>query len=283
MTTMCRWLAYSGTPIRLEELLYEPRYSLIDQSMHSRYGVETTNGDGIGVGWYGAAADPLAEPTLFRGVGPAWSDSNLRELSRTTVSPLFLAHIRASTGTPVQQTNCHPFRYQNWLWAHNGSIREFPRLKRELVLAIDPELYPSMAGSTDSEVMFYLALTFGLRERPTLAVERMAGLVESLGRAHDIAAPLQMTVGTTDGDRVWCFRYSTERQSRSLYYSTEISALHELYPENMNLRRLSDETRLVVSEPLGELEGAWQQVPESSYGVIQKGDDELGRFEPVEP
>src|SRR5690242_19882011 len=155
---MCRWLAYSGTPIRLEELLYEPRYSLIDQSMHSRFGVETTNGDGVGVGWYGTEAPPLSEPALFRGVGPAWSDQNLRELARSTTSPLFLAHIRASTGTPVQQTNCHPFRHANWLWLHNGSIREFARLKRDLVMAVDPALYPSITGSTDSEVMFYLAL-----------------------------------------------------------------------------------------------------------------------------
>ncbi|GID30872.1 class II glutamine amidotransferase [Paractinoplanes brasiliensis] len=280
---MCRWLAYSGTPIRLEELLYEPRYSLIDQSMHSRYGVETTNGDGVGVGWYGTDGPPLAEPALFRGVGPAWSDGNLRELARSTTSPLFLAHIRASTGTPVQQSNCHPFRHGNWLWLHNGAIREFARLKRDLVLAIDPELYPSVAGSTDSEVMFYLALTFGLRDRPTLAVERMAGLVEHLGRAHGVENPLQMTVGTTDGDRIWCYRYSSEGHSRSLYYSTDVTALKALYPDNANLRRLSEETRLVVSEPLGELAGAWQPVPESSYGVIQKGDDELGRFEPVEP
>jgi predicted glutamine amidotransferase len=277
---MCRWLAYSGSPIRLEELLYRPRYSLIDQSLHSRLGVETTNGDGFGIGWYVPGAP---EPVLFRGVGPAWNDPNLREIARSTTSPLFVAHIRASTGTAVQQTNCHPFRYRNWLWAHNGSIREFHRLKRDLVLAVDPELYPAMTGSTDSEVMFYLALTYGLRDRPIAAVERMAGLVESVARAYGVPDPLQMTVATTDGDRTWCVRYSSEGRSRSLFYSTEMSALQRLYPEQESLRGLSEETRLVVSEPLGELAGAWQEVPESSYGVIQKGDDELGRFEPAMP
>src|SRR3954467_9589144 len=98
MTSMCRWRAFSGPPTRLEELLYEPRYSLIDQSMHSRFGVETTNGDGVGVGWDGVDAPPAPEPALFRSVGPAWSDANLRELARSTASPLFLAHVRASTG-----------------------------------------------------------------------------------------------------------------------------------------------------------------------------------------
>lgn len=278
---MCRWLAYSGSPIRLEELLYRPRFSLIDQSLHSRMGVETTNGDGFGVGWYPVDGSP--EPALIRGVGPAWNDANLREIARSISSPLFLAHIRASTGTPVQQTNCHPFRYANWLWVHNGSIREFARLKRDLVMAVDPKLYSSMAGSTDSEVMFYLALTYGLRDRPVAAVERMAGLVESTAREHGVPDPLQMTVATTDGDRTWCFRYSSERRSRTLFYSTAISALRTLYPDQKMLHGLSEETRLIVSEPLGELEGAWQPVPESSYGVIQKGDDELGSFEPAMP
>ncbi len=278
---MCRWLAYSGTPILLDELLYRPRFSLIDQSMHSRLGVETTNGDGFGVGWYASRQGRAA--TLFRGVGPAWGDVNLKELAGSVSSPLFLAHIRASTGTPVQETNCHPFRFGSWLWVHNGSIRSFARVKRELVMAIGPDLYPYLSGSTDSEVMFHLALTFGLRDDPVAAVERMVGFVEFVGRAYDVPDPVQMTVATTDGDRVWAFRYSSEGNSRTLYFSTAVSALRELYPENANLRRLSDETRIVVSEPLGELVGAWQAVPESSYGIVRNGNDMLGDFHPRVP
>jgi predicted glutamine amidotransferase len=278
---MCRWLAYSGSPILLEEVLYKPRYSLIDQSLHSRMGVETTNGDGFGIAWYSLDGSP--EPTTFGGVGPAWGDANLRELGRTISSPLFLAHIRASTGTPVQQTNCHPFRHGRWLWQHNGSIREFTTLKRDLVFAVDPSLYPSITGSTDSEVMFYLALTFGLHDDPVRAVERMAGFIESVAQRHGVADPLQMTVATTDGSRLWAFRYSSQHESRTLYVNTAVSALRELYPDNENLHRLSDETRIVVSEPLGDLPGAWQPIPESSYGIVQKGGDALGRFQPVAP
>jgi predicted glutamine amidotransferase len=281
MGAMCRWLAYSGTPILLEELLYRPEHSLIAQSLHSRMGVETTNGDGFGVGWYDGVA--TGTPALFRGVGPAWGDVNMRELAGTISSPLFLAHIRASTGTAVQQTNCHPFRYDNWLWVHNGSIRDFPTLKRDLVLAVSAGLYPNIAGSTDSEVMFHLALTFGLRDDPIAAVERMVGFVEETGREHGVPDPIQMTVATTDGDRLWAFRYSSEGHSRSLFFSTAMITLHHMYPDNENLRRLSDETRLIVSEPLGELRGAWQPVPEASYGVVEKGADRLGAFHPRRP
>jgi len=274
---MCRWLAYSGSPIRLDELLYKTRYSLIDQSRHSRLGVETTNGDGVGVGWYGADG---GAPALFRSVGPAWSDVNLHEVAGSVASPLFLAHIRASTGTAVQQSNCHPFRYGNWLWQHNGAIREFEKVRRDLVLEVDAGLFTAMGGSTDSEVMFHLALTFGLRDDPIAAVERMVGFVESTGHRHGVAQPMQMTVATTDGERVWVFRYSSEGESRSLFFSTAVTTLREMYPENETLHRVADETRIVVSEPLGELVGAWQPVPESSYGVIEEGSDRLGTFRP---
>ena len=274
---MCRWLAYSGSPILLEELLYKPTHSLIDQSLHARLGVETTNGDGFGVGWYDANS---GTPGIFRSIEPAWNDHNLREIAGHVESPLFLAHIRASTGTAVQQTNCHPFRYGRWLWVHNGLVRDFPRVKRELVLAVDESLYASIEGSTDSELLFFLALTLGLEDDPPGAVERMVGLVEEAGHRHGVEHPLQMTIATTDGKGVWAFRYSSEGESRSLYYSTEMRTVRDMYPERQRLQEVSDETRIIVSEPLVDLPGAWNEVPESSYGFIGEGDDELRVFRP---
>jgi glutamine amidotransferase len=278
-STMCRWLAYSGTSVLLEELLYKPQHSLIDQSLHSRLGVETTNGDGFGVGWYGEGATPA----VFKSIEPAWNDRNLREIATHVRSGLVFAHIRASTGTPVQQTNCHPFRYGRWLWMHNGSIARFHDVKRELTLAVDPSLYPDVEGSTDSETFFFLALTMGLEDDPPAAVERAVGYIEHVGRSHGIEHPIQMTVATSDGATVWGFRYSSEGKSRSLFYSTRVDTLREQYPDNPVLHALSDETRLIVSEPLGDLAGAWNEVPESSYGVVQEGQDELKPFTPRPP
>jgi predicted glutamine amidotransferase len=275
---MCRWLAYSGSPILLEELLYKPEHSLIDQSMHARLGVGTTNGDGFGVGWYTPGLG--ARPTLFRGTGPAWGDENLRELAHSVCSGLFLAHIRASTGTPVQQTNCHPFRHGRWLWLHNGRIRGYSELKRTLTLSVDPGLFPYIRGSTDSELMFYLALTYGLESDPVGSVERMVGRVEEAGRRHGVENPMQMTVALADGERLWAFRYSSERDSRSLYCSTAVDTLRIMYPDNPVLQRVSDETRIVVSEPLGGLVGAWQPVAESSYELVKPGLDVTGPFRP---
>jgi predicted glutamine amidotransferase len=275
---MCRWLAYSGSPILLEELLYKPEHSLIDQSLHARLGVDTTNGDGFGVGWYGPDTET---PAVFHSIEPAWNDRNLREVAGHVQSPLFLAHIRASTGTAVQQTNCHPFRHGRWLWVHNGLVRDFHRVKRELALAVDESLYPQMEGSTDSEMLFYLALTFGLEENPPAAVERMVGHVEEVGHRHGTEHPIQMTIGTTDGKSVWAFRYSSEGKSRSLYYSADMRSVREMYPERPRLQEASDETRIIVSEPIVDLPGAWNEVPESSYGVVRDGEDELNEFRPL--
>ena len=273
---MCRWLAYSGSPIRLEELLVKRDRSLIDQSLHSRQGATTTNGDGFGVGWY-EEGEP---PRVYRSTHPAWNDRNLRELAAGISSPLFFAHIRASTGSAIQETNVHPFRYGRWLWMHNGLIREYPRVRRELQLRVADELYPSIEGTTDSETMFYLALTFGLEEDPVGALEQTIGFIEETGRKHDIELPIQMTVATTNGESIWAFRYSSEHDSRSLYFSTRMDSLKALYPELVELAQLSDETRVVVSEPLGDLPGAWNQVPESHVAIVQPGEDTLKPFSP---
>jgi glutamine amidotransferase len=275
---MCRWLAYSGSPLLLDTILYKPAHSLIDQSLHSRLGVETTNGDGFGVGWY--AQESIDTPALLRDVGPAWNNRNLREIADHVRSPLFFAHIRASTGTAVQQTNCHPFRHGRWMWMHNGAIAGFHHMRRELSLLVEPGLYSDIEGTTDSEMMFYLAITFGLDEDPPGAVARMVGVVERSGHDHGIEFPLQMTIAVTDGERIWAFRYSSQGASRSLFYSTRVDTLRRLHPDVAFLKEVSDEARLIVSEPLGDLPGAWNEVPESSYGVVHAGADELYPFAP---
>ena len=148
-------------------------------------GATTTNGDGFGLGWYGVGDTP----GVFHSTEPAWNDRNLADLAKHLVSPLVFAHVRASTGGAIQQTNCHPFRYENWLWMHNGLIREFATVKRDLAFAVDPSLYPMIEGSTDSEMFFYLALTMGLQDDPLSAVERAVGFIEDTGHSAWGAEP----------------------------------------------------------------------------------------------
>jgi predicted glutamine amidotransferase len=275
---MCRWNAYFGEPLLIGELLYRTKHGLIDQSLHSHMGAETTNGDGFGVGWYGER--DRAVPARYRSVNPAWNDFNMRELGEHVWSPLFLAHVRAAIGSPVQQTNCHPFRHDRWLFVHNGFLDGFATLRRELLLAVDPQLFGGIAGSTDSELMFHLALTFGLEQDPIGAMERAVGLIESIARDQGIDDPVQMTIGISDGERLWAIRYSSMRDSRTLFVSEDVDALRKLHPENERLQRLSEDARLIVSEPLVDLPGAWNEVPESTALLVSEGSLERRPFEP---
>lgn len=278
---MCRWNAWFGQPIRLDELLFESEHGLIDQSLHARMGVETTNGDGFGLGWYDARGN--GTPGRYRSVTPAWSNPNLRDLAAHVESPLFLAHIRATTGTPVQETNCHPFRHGRRLFVHNGAIAEFEKLRRDLLLAVDPALFGGIKGSTDSETLFYLALTFGLEHDPVGALEQAVGFVESTAQAHGVPNPVQMTVGVADGERLWAVRYSSARRSRTLFVSADAATVQSLHPDNPRFARLTDEDRVVVSEPLSDLPGVWIEVPESTALVIQPGADQRDEFRPRSP
>jgi predicted glutamine amidotransferase len=273
---MCRWLAYSGSPLLLKEALYGPANSLIQQSLHSRLGAETTNGDGFGVGWYGAPPTP----GVFHSTEPAWNDKNLHELADHISSSNFFAHIRAAIGSSVQQTNCHPFRHDHWLFMHNGYINEFAAIKRDLALAVDPSLYPQIAGQTDSEILFFLALTFGLQDDPPVAVERAIGLVEKVAGRHGVAKPFQGTIATTSGEAIWAFRYSSEGKSRSLFYTTDVPTLRELYPKRELYEQVSEDSHMVVSEPLGDIPGVWNEVPEATCRIVGQGRDEQRAFRP---
>ena len=88
-----------------------------------------------------------------------------------------------------------------------------------------------------------------------------------------------MTLAISDGVDIWAFRYSSEGKSRTLFFTSAPAALRALYPDNP-LFDVTDETRVIVSEPLGGLPGVWNEVPESCWGVVQPGDDRIERFTP---
>ncbi len=273
---MCRWLAYSGAPIHLDEVLFKPDHSLIDQSLRAAASPTTTNGDGFGIGWYGQRETP----GVYKDIRPAWNDLNLHAIAAQIESRMFLAHVRATTGSPVQRTNCHPFDFDNWLLVHNGEIRQFSKLHRDLAFAITPELFPAIRGSTDSEIMFLLALSFGLESDVQAAVARMAGLVEDTAARRGVANALQMTLGISDGKSLFAVRYSTEGKSRSLFYSANRDAAGDIAPE---AGRLSRGTRAIVSEPWSDLEDDWIPVPEATFLTITGGEITCEPFAPIAP
>ncbi|MFT7536407.1 MAG: putative glutamine amidotransferase, partial [Hyphomicrobiaceae bacterium] len=257
LPTMCRWIVYQGPELFLSRILLDPGHSLLAQSLQAREIEWPTNGDGFGIGWY----DRREEPGVYRDVLPIWNDTNLLALAKQIESRLFFAHIRKSTAGAIQRTNCHPFAHGKWLFQHNGSIPDFDRLKQELYAQIDPELFGELSGSTDSECMFLLALSNGLKHDPVAGLAAMVKIVEQARQARGIVEPFHCTSAVSDGERTWAIRYSSAGTPRTLYYSTHRDALCDF--ESCNTK-MPEGGILVASEPLGQVGGAWQQVEPNS-------------------
>ena len=254
---MCRWLSYLGRPRYLESLLFEPENSLIHQSLHARRAVATTNGDGFGIGWYGERE----EPGVYHEVLPAWNDGNLKSLAHQIRSPLFLAHVRASTGTATSRSNCHPFRHGEWLFMHNGQIGGYDKVRRRLDNLVPDDLYGSRQGTTDSELIFYLLFRYGLERDPPGALRTTLQTVVYAMAEAGVEEPFRVTAALSNGRSLVALRYSTDDRPPSLYWS-EV-----------------DGDLTVVSEPLDAAADQWNEVPTAHLLTVEHaGRVELQRF-----
>ncbi len=246
---MCRWAAYRGAPLYLEEVVASPAHSLIAQSHCASQAKTATNGDGFGIAWYGERP----EPGLYRDILPAWSDCNLKSMARQIRSPLFLAHVRASTSGGTRRDNCHPFVSGRWSFMHNGQIDHYGAVKRELESRLTNRSYSERRGTTDSELLFLLARDAGLHEAPREAFLRVFALLREVATLHHVAAAVKFTAACSDGAKLHAIRYASHGKAPTLYHANSSSG------------------HLLVSEPLDDEIGAWLEIPEDSFVTI---DDE---------
>ena len=270
---MCRWLAYSGGPVLLEDLVIKPEDNLIHQSLHARAPRTPTNGDGFGIGWY----DKQPYPGLFRSIRPAWNDLNLLDLAAHIESPLFMAHVRATSLATVQETNSHPFRYQHWLFVHNGQIAHFDLMRQALLAKVAPKYFANILGSTDSEVMFHLALTLGLEKDVPTAIAAMVRLVEATAREHGVQQALWMTLAISDGKDLWGFRYASDGKGPTLYISPSLEEMNRLNPEIA--KKFGGFAACLVSEPIGAYQETWKPIPENSQVFIGGAEATIRAFD----
>ncbi len=267
---MCRWLAYSGPPLLLEELLFKPENSLIRQSLSASRSIVPTNGDGFGLGWYGSQDTP----GIFRDTLPAWNDANLRSLSEQIQSRLFFAHVRASTGTSTSRENCHPFRCGEMLFMHNGRIGGYAGLRRELELLIPAPHYQNRTGTTDSEAFFLLACGNGLADDTEEALKRTIGQILEVMEKSGTEEPFRMTAAISDGDNICALRYSSDAQSPSLYLGT--GGPIRIEDNHVTFEKGSDAC-LVLSEPLDDA-SEWTEIPEAHILMARGGKVEVRPF-----
>lgn len=235
---MCRWVAYTGRPERLENVVTRPARSLVHQSLHAAQCKTATNGDGFGIGWYG----DREAPGLYREISPAWSDENLISLCAQLSARTFFAHVRASTGASTARANCHPFSVGPWLFMHNGQIGGFCGIRRRIENMIPDRLYPHRRGGTDSEAIFLIAMGEVDNEGPVQAVRLALARVALAMQEAGVPDALRFAAAMTDGKSLTVFRWSSDPQAPSVYYRRSADAL------------------VVVSEPIDDHAEGWQAV-----------------------
>ena len=255
---MCRFLAYLGQPVFLEEIITKPCHSLIHQSLHASEAKTVTNGDGFGLGWYGERA----EPGLYRELRPAWSDENLLAICRLVRSRAFFAHIRAATGTATSRANCHPFVQGSSMFMHNGQIGCYGALKRKLENLIPDDLYLHRDGTTDSEALFLIALSYGAESDPVGAFSQVLRTVTEMMANSGVREPLRFAATYTNGEDLYAFRWASDNKAPTLYLRGMEGAL------------------MVASEPVDNEHDDWTLIPQG-HALIAKRDRpvEIRRFE----
>lgn len=261
---MCRWAAYRGNPLYLEELVSSPAHSLIEQSHCANRAKTATNGDGFGIAWYG----DHPEPGRYRDILPAWSDCNLRSIARQIRSPLFLAHVRAATNGGTRRDNCHPFVHGRWSFMHNGQIAGFDRIRRRMEMLLPDTLFDARTGTTDSELLFMLALHFGLDKDPLGAMAEAIATVEDLSIRHAGEALVRFTAAFSDGKLLYAVRYATDHKPPTLYAA----------PMGGQMKGKSG--YCLVSEPLNDDIDAWVEIPDGSAVIVCDDGMQASLFQP---
>lgn len=273
---MCRFLVYKGREMMMSELLLKAEQSLVMQSYEARERREPLNGDGFGVGWYAPEVDPI--PAVFTDVQPAWSNRNLFRLSGKIRSTHFFAHVRAaSEGSFVNEFNCHPFQYEQFLWMHNGRIAGFPRIKRTLRASLRDDFYALIQGTTDTEHAFAVFLNqLAARLDDYTADDLRAAFLATIRQIGEwqaqggIAGPTHLNFAVSDGFNVLVSRYVSTPgvEPPSLYIST--GDRFEVYEGRYRMLPPvgHPEAVIIASEPLTAERTDWHPVPRNHLIMV---------------
>ncbi|RCJ35336.1 ergothioneine biosynthesis protein EgtC [Nostoc minutum NIES-26] len=256
---MCRLLAYLGSPVSLEHLLFKPEHSLIVQSYQPReMSSGVVNADGFGVGWYHSQKD--TEPFIYKNTLPIWNDINLPSLSRYVESKCILAYVRSATlGQAIDFANCQPFNYHQQLFIHNGRIENFRKtLHRKIRSILTPDFYEKINGNTDSEHIFALLLSQSQNNKhrpPEYALRNTLIALLEMAKRNQIEASANIIF--SDGNRLIASRFATTSPAPSLYWLRD----DPTFPNSV----------IIASEPL--FIGNWNTCPENSIISVREDCD----------
>jgi len=230
---MCRHLAYLGTPVSLARILLDPSRSLLQQSWApcDMRGSGSVNADGFGVGWY----DGHGRTVRYRRSVPMWADPSFADLAQSVHTQGMLAAVRnGTTGMPVTESACAPFREGPWLFSHNGIVAGWPHTLSALAGGLDTTDLMTLEAPTDSAVLWAL-----LRRR-LLQGDDLVESVENLTVDVARAAPeSRVNLLAMDGETI----------------------VASTFGHSLSVLREADGV-VVSSEPFGDSDESWQSIPD---------------------
>lgn len=151
---MCRLFGFKSViNSQVHSSLIHAENALMSQS--------SKHSDGWGVAYY------LEDvPHLIKSVDRALDDQIFKRVSGVVSSDTVIAHLRLATHGQKTILNSHPFQYGKWIFAHNGNLKGLSAYKDKLIKHVDPELKRFILGTTDSEIIFFLILTYIKKSHP---------------------------------------------------------------------------------------------------------------------
>ncbi len=269
---MCRLYGFhANEPTRIECSLIHAQNALMAQSIRDQEGL--THGHGWGVAGY-----PDGVPFVEKQAWAAYHGEHFKKTASRVYARTVIAHVRRATvGAPALE-NTHPFEHGRWLFAHNGTVSNFDRIRDRMLEAMDPLHRDEIHGTTDSEHIFRYLLTLEMHEperelRETLHV----GLRQIVrwSREADPKARISLNVLWTDGQHLVGSRFN-----RTLWYLERNEIIHcpicgrpHVHHDPKQAYRAVE----VASEPITD--EAWLGVPNGT--VFSVDPDVRAHFEPM--
>ncbi len=256
---MCRFFGLLGTgPGKVDWHLVRAKNALVAKSRQDQAG--NSHRDGWGIGYYVGRF-----PIVAWSASPAAEDNKFLITARAIASHAVIAHVRdASVGLP-SLANTHPFTHGPWLFAHNGTVRNFAQVAPTLIAEIDPSLQVRRLGDTDSELVFYWLLSRLMRaginpgqacgDLPQLA-RIVAAAVPELARRCEPQSPdepTRLNFLLTDGTVLLASRWR-----HSVFWAERLLAVPRRHHRHHAV--------IVASEAIDD--DPWQEIPDASLLTV---------------
>jgi glutamine amidotransferase len=291
---MCRFAAYLGEPVLIEDLLYEPDGALVRQAVDSEL-MSHLNLGGFGLAaWNSDAPDPR-RPLTYRVPTLPNFDRNLRALAGTVRARALVAHVRGvvyDSRESVGAQNVHPFLFEgaSFALAQNGDLYDFARMRYDLLDHLNPVLTPLIEGTTDTEWVYALVLSqladpFAAvdADEAARAVVRTLDILRDVRERRGIVTQSPVNLVLTDGSWMLATRYAYDYgwypDDGSFFAAEREYDFTSLwYTVGGRFGRRDDGTfgiaegvassAVVASEPLTKHTAGWLEAPEYSMLVL---------------